>query len=71
MSKALRLVKKGEKVTVLDRETPVASLIPFESGKPELKIRGPIQPLKMKTLFTGIKLSQEAGKILQEDRQGR
>jgi prevent-host-death family protein len=41
LSEYLRLVRKGHPVTVLDRETPIARIVPIEGGGSELKVRMP------------------------------
>jgi prevent-host-death family protein len=37
LSEHLRAVKKGRSLTVLDRETPVARLVPVETGPLEIR----------------------------------
>ncbi len=39
LSAYLRRVKRGETVTVMDRDTPVAELVPFESSRAAIRIR--------------------------------
>jgi prevent-host-death family protein len=41
LSEYLRSVRRGETVIVLDRETPVAKLVPYPSGASSLTIRKP------------------------------
>ena len=43
LSEHLRRVREGESVTVLDRRTPVARLVPWEREQSPLRIRGPKQ----------------------------
>ncbi len=38
LSEYLRLVRRGESVTVLDREQPIARIVPYVSG-PALRVR--------------------------------
>jgi antitoxin (DNA-binding transcriptional repressor) of toxin-antitoxin stability system len=35
LSAHLRSVRRGQKLTVMDRETPVAQLVPYDVGKPQ------------------------------------
>jgi prevent-host-death family protein len=39
LSAYLRRVKRGETVTVMDRDTPVAQLVPVETCRPPIRIR--------------------------------
>jgi prevent-host-death family protein len=39
LSEYLRRVRRGQPVTVLDRDTPVAKIVPYESEAGELVIR--------------------------------
>ena len=41
LSEYLRLVRKGHAVTVLDRDTPIARIVPIEGGTPDFKVRMP------------------------------
>lgn len=40
LSAHLRAVRRGESIAVLDRDTPIARIVPFEDG-PRLRMRGP------------------------------
>jgi prevent-host-death family protein len=40
LSEHLRKVRAGRTITVVDRDTPVASIVPYESGGGSLEIRG-------------------------------
>jgi len=42
LSEYLRKVKRGHAVTVLDRETPIARLVPYETDAASLSVRRPI-----------------------------
>ena len=42
LSEYLRKVKRGHAVTVLDRETPIARLVPYETDAASLSIRRPV-----------------------------
>jgi prevent-host-death family protein len=41
LSQYLREVKRGHSFTVMDRETPIATVTPYESGAELLRVRGP------------------------------
>jgi prevent-host-death family protein len=41
LSEYLRAVRRGEVITVVDRETPVARIIPFDGGSTPLVVRSP------------------------------
>jgi prevent-host-death family protein len=42
LSEYLRKVKRGHAVTVLDRETPIARLVPYEADAASLPVRRPL-----------------------------
>lgn len=71
ISEAIRYVKKGNNVQILDRETPVATLIPAAKNKDDLKIRLPSGKSKIATIYTDITIKDDIQKILQEDRSRR
>jgi prevent-host-death family protein len=41
LSEHLRAVRRGEVVTVMDRDTPIARIVPYEQEAPPLVIRRP------------------------------
>lgn len=41
LSEYLRAVRRGETVTVLDRETPIARIVPYGTGGSVLRVRRP------------------------------
>jgi prevent-host-death family protein len=41
LSEHLRMVRRGETVTVMDRDTPIARIVPYESEASSLIIRRP------------------------------
>jgi antitoxin (DNA-binding transcriptional repressor) of toxin-antitoxin stability system len=71
ISEAIRFVKKGNKVCILDRETPVATLIPVLKNEDNLKIRHPLRKRTIATIYTDITIKNDIQKILQEDRSKR
>jgi len=42
LSEHLRGVRRGEPLTVLDRNTPVATIVPYEAGPAALVVRRPL-----------------------------
>ena len=45
LSEYLRAVRKGREVTVLDRETPIARIVPMVSAGEPLPVRMPLRRL--------------------------
>lgn len=41
LSEQLRKVRNGQTIIVMDRDTPIARLIPYESSEPAIVIHGP------------------------------
>jgi prevent-host-death family protein len=72
LSKYLRAVRRGETIVVLDRETPVAQIVPIRDH-PALRIRRPAPgapPLNRVPLPRPAKLNVEIVELLLEERQG-
>jgi prevent-host-death family protein len=46
LSEYLRLVRRGEEVTVLDRETPIARIVPYDGAA--LRVRPPVSPVPLR-----------------------
>lgn len=46
LSHYVRAVRRGRTVTLLDRDMPVARVVPLERPAPGLKVRGPVRALK-------------------------
>ena len=42
LSEHLRAVRRGRTLTVMDRDTPVARIIPYEKGPSALAVRSPL-----------------------------
>jgi prevent-host-death family protein len=42
LSEYLREVKRGHSFTVMDRSTPVATVVPYEAGAVPLRVREPL-----------------------------
>jgi prevent-host-death family protein len=75
LSEYLHAVRRGEVVTVLDRKTPVARIIPFDGGASPLVIRGPSHgspPLRRVLLPPPLALpgKPDIVDLLLEERQG-
>lgn len=74
LSKHLRAVRRGHPLVVLDRNTPVAQLIPCPEGESALPVRRPAEgaskPNRLR--WPGpLKLRHDPVTVLLEDRQGR
>ena len=73
LSEHLREVRRGRSLTVLDRDTPIARVIPYESEAAELKIRRPLRrssSLQRVPLPSPLKLNFDVVALLLEERQG-
>ncbi len=72
LSEYLRAVRRGETIAVLDRDTPVAQIVPFRE-RPALRIRKPspdAPPLNRVRLPKPLKLNVDVVELLLEERQG-
>ena len=72
LSEYLRSVRRGETVTVLDRETPVARIVPIR--QPGLRVRKPTPgtpPLNRFPLPAPLELQIDVVKLLLEEREGQ
>ena len=71
-SKPLARVRRGATVTVCDRRTPIARLIPLEGDTGELEVREPIETRALPTA-PGIKLKKRVDvlALLRADRDQR
>jgi prevent-host-death family protein len=71
LSEYLRTVRRGETVTVLDRDTPVARIVPIR--QPGLRVRKPASgappPNRLVPPPSGLKL--DVLELLLEERQGQ
>jgi len=71
LSEYLRAVRRGETVTVLDRETPVAQIVPVRN-RTQLRIRKPAPgtpPPNRVPLPKPLKLNIDVVQLLLEERQ--
>ena len=72
LSEYLRVVRRGESIAVLDRDTPVAQLIPVRDGS-ALRVRKPAPdapPPNRVRIPRGGKLNIDVVHLLLEERQG-
>ena len=70
LSEYLRVVRRGGVVTVLDRETPVARLVPVDASPPRLQIRAARRGAKISDvpLPPPLALPFDIVKVLEEER---
>lgn len=72
LSEHLRAVRSGETISVLDRETPIAEIVPV-GNRPTLRIRKPAPgtpPPNRVPLLEPLKLNFDIVDLLLEERQG-
>lgn len=72
LSEYLRAVRRGETIAVLDRDTPVAQIVPVRE-RPALRVRKPARgtPAPNRVpLPKAAKLSVDVVELLLEERQG-
>ena len=60
----IKAVKRGEKIVILERRTPVADLIPHNENMTQPGWRRPVSKIKVK----GIGLSRTVSKMRDEER---
>ena len=71
LSEHLRAVRRGETIAVLDRETPIAQLVPIRD-RAALRVRKPepgAPPLNRVPLPKSLKLKVDVVALLLEERQ--
>lgn len=71
LSRHLHYVRKGHVVTVLDRETAVAQLVPYQQAQ-SLRVRQPVgryRSLRQVPLPPPLKLDLDPLELLREERQ--
>jgi len=74
LSHYLREVKRGHSFTVMDRQTPVATVHPYESSGELLRIRGPVGKFATPheiPLPTPLKTKTDVVELLLEERGER
>jgi prevent-host-death family protein len=73
LSEHLRKVRAGRTVTVLDRTTPIARIVPYEEQGSSLTVRSPLPgapSLKQMSLPPPLRLRRDIVALLLEERQG-
>lgn len=73
LSEHLRKVRRGRSLTVLDRNTPIARIVPYEESTSSLMVRSPLPGtplLKEVPLPSPLKLRRDIVALLLEERQG-
>lgn len=73
LSEYLRMVRSGRTLTVLDRDTPIARILPYEENGASLKVRSPLPSapkLSQVSLPPPLRLQKDIVTLLLEERQG-
>jgi len=71
LSKHLRSVRRGHPITVLDRATPVAVIVPHRQDGPALASRAAIRQLTAVELPPALGDDLDSLRALREERAGR
>ncbi len=69
LSEYLRAAQRGHPVTVCDRDTPIARLVPYEPEREALSVRKPIRALRDVTLPPPLGRRVDSLAVLLEERQ--
>ena len=72
LSEHLRTVRGGSSLTILDRDTPIARIVPWKVGHGSLKLRAPVPgapKLQHVSLPPPLRLRGDIVKLLMEERQ--
>ena len=73
LSEHLRTVRGGRSLTVLDRDTPIARIVPWSAGDGILRLRLPLSgapKLQHVPLPAPLRIRGDVVKLLMEERQG-
>jgi antitoxin (DNA-binding transcriptional repressor) of toxin-antitoxin stability system len=73
LSEHLRKVRAGSSLTILDRDTPIARIVPWRAGNGSLRLRAPLPgapKLQRVPLPPPLRLRGDIVKLLIEERQG-
>ena len=73
LSEHLRKVRAGRSMTVFDRDTPIARIVPYETNGSSLTIRSPLPgspKLQRVSLPPPLRLPKDIVEFLMEERQG-
>jgi prevent-host-death family protein len=69
LSEYIRAARRGHPVTVYDRDTPVARLVPYESAAEPLAVRKPLRRLREVTLPPPLGRTVDSLAALLDERQ--
>ena len=69
ISEQLRTVRKGQRLVILDRDIPVAQLVPYEQPAPALAPRAPKRAIVLRKL--GISVEADPLEMLMAERARR
>ena len=69
LSAYLRAARRGHPVTVCDRDTPVARLVPYEVEGEALSVRRPLRRLREVTMPPPLRRRVDSLAVLLEERQ--
>ena len=73
LSEHLRKVRGGRSLAILDRDTPIARIVPWDEGDISFKVRPPLSGaprLQRVALPSPLKVRGDIVKLLLEERQG-
>jgi antitoxin (DNA-binding transcriptional repressor) of toxin-antitoxin stability system len=73
LSEHLRKVRAGGSLTILDRDTPIACIVPWKAGIGSLKLRAPVPgapKLQRVPLPPPLRFRGDVVRLLMEERQG-
>lgn len=73
LSEYLRQVRKGRSVTVLDRQTPIARIVPYQADAAALSVREPVKgapKLRDVALPPPLRIEGDIVALLLDERQG-
>ena len=73
LSEHLRTVRGGRSLTILDRDTPIARIVPWKAGNGLLKVWSPLPGaprLQHVPLPPPLRLRGDIVKLLMQERQG-
>jgi antitoxin (DNA-binding transcriptional repressor) of toxin-antitoxin stability system len=73
LSEHLRKVRAGRSMTIFDRDTPIARIVPYETNGSSLTIRSPLPgspKLQRVSLPPPLPLPKDIVEFLMEERQG-
>jgi prevent-host-death family protein len=73
LSEYLRSVRRGHALVIMDRNTPIARVVPYAEGERTLEVRRPLgryPSLQKVPLPPRLKLKHDVIEILLEERQG-